>query len=285
MEPEALAGGNMSGAVVRVGDTVRKPGGPQSATVQRLAAHVRAQGLDWVQEPLGTDAEGRDVWGYIAGEVVHAPPPWLWSDAVLAGVARRLREWHDATVSFARGPRDVWWWPGKLPAEVICHVDFAPYNHVYRDGEFVGLIDLDICYPGPRLWDLAYTAYRYVPLLPHVDDAVADAVADGGAGGAADGVAGFTPDRTSLPRAEVTRRLGLFLDAYGGDDARLLYPASGLLGYVPPRLDAMADWCARQESAELRLHGVMYRAHARWIEGGALGDADPVVVRDVPGGP
>jgi len=281
MEAEALAGGNMSGAVVRVGDTVRKPGGPQSATVQRLAAHVRALGLEWVQEPLGTDDDGRDVWGFIPGEVVHDAPAWLRGDGVLVEIARRLREWHDATVTFERRPGDVWWWPGKRPAEVICHVDFAPYNHVYRDGEFVGLIDLDICYPGPRLWDLAYTAYRYVPLLPHVDDDVPDGGVGGGADGEGGGGGGGGADRTVLPRAEVTRRLGLFLEAYAGDDGRLLYPASGLLGYVPPRLDAMADWCAQQDSAELRRHGLMYRAHARWIEGGALGAARVVEVGDV----
>ncbi len=32
--------------------------------------------------------------------------------------------------------------------------------------ELVGVIDFDLCAPGARLWDLAYTAYRYVPLMP-----------------------------------------------------------------------------------------------------------------------
>jgi len=33
-----------------------------------------------------------------------------------------------------------------------------------EDGELTGVIDLDLASPGPRVWDMAYTAYRFVPL-------------------------------------------------------------------------------------------------------------------------
>jgi hypothetical protein len=52
------------------------------------------------------------------------------------------------------------------------------------------------------------------------------------------------------------------------------------LGYLPPRLIAMADWCDRQDNEALRRNGVMYRVHAAWIADGARGTADVVVVRD-----
>jgi hypothetical protein len=39
MDEQTLSGGNMGGAV-RVGNTVRKPAQPQSATIQRLLTHV-----------------------------------------------------------------------------------------------------------------------------------------------------------------------------------------------------------------------------------------------------
>lgn len=263
MDEQALKGGNMGGAV-RVGSTVRKPSKPQSATVQRLLRHVRGQGVTWVPEPLGTDEQGRDVWSFIAGEVIHDQPAWLWSTGILTTVARRLRQWHDATASFERRADDVWWWPGKLPAEVVCHVDFAPYNHVFRSGELVGAIDFDICYPGPRLWDMAYTAYRYLPLTPHVDESVAD---------------GSTWDRTRFSPSRIEERLHAFLDAYAGDAADLRYSVSALLGYLPPRLLAMADWCDRQDDLDLRRSGVMSRVRAAWIAGGARGPADVV---DVP---
>ena len=76
MDEQALSGGNMGGAV-RVVATVRKLSKPQSATIQRLLRHVRAQGVTWVSEPLGTDEQGRDVWSFIAGEVIHDQPVWL----------------------------------------------------------------------------------------------------------------------------------------------------------------------------------------------------------------
>jgi phosphotransferase family enzyme len=263
-DEQPLSGGNMGGAV-RVGATVRKPAQPQAATIQRLVEHVRAQGVTWVPEPLGIDNQGRAVWSFIAGEVVHDQPAWLWSTDVLTTVASRLRQWHDATATFDRRADDVWWWHGKLPTDVICHVDFAPYNHVFLNGQFVGAIDFDICYPGPRLWDLAYTAYRYLPLTPHRSDAVND-----GSGWA----------RTHLSSAEIHDRIGTFLDAYAGSDTHRRYSRATLLGYVPPRLIAMADWCDRQDDADLRRNGVMYRAHAHWLASGARGPVDAVQVRD-----
>jgi len=147
--------------------------------------------------------------------------------------------------------------PGKQPQEVICHVDFAPYNHVFRERRWVGAIDYDLCYPGPRAWDLAYTAYRYVPLSPHT----ADAVADGEAG-----------DRSRFTHAEQRRRLALFCEAYGPVDGEPVTAAS-VLARLPERLDAMADWCDQQSDPDRLRDGVMYRAHARWIEHGGLDDS------------
>jgi hypothetical protein len=59
-----------------------------------------------------------------------------------------------------------------------------------------------------------------------------------------------------------------------------LEPRAAMLGYVPPRLTAMADWCATHPDAALRRNGFMYRAHAQWLAAGARGPADPVQVRD-----
>jgi len=35
---------------------------------------------------------------------------------------------------------------------------------MFEDGRLTGVIDLDLASPGPRVWDMAYTAYRFVPL-------------------------------------------------------------------------------------------------------------------------
>src|SRR5690606_17888071 len=163
-DEHALEGGNVN-QVARVGDTVRRAAGPWTPTVQRLLAHVRTKGLAWVPEPRGLDEQGREVLSFLPGDVPHDLPPWVWSESVLRDAARALRQWHDATVDFdARGA--VWSLTPREPPEVICHNDFAPYNCVFRDDRFAGAIDFETCAPGPRIWDVAYAAYRFVPLLP-----------------------------------------------------------------------------------------------------------------------
>ena len=53
---------------------------------------------------------------------------------------------------------------GHEPREVICHNDFAPYNLMFEGTAPTGVIDFDVASPGPRVWDMGYTAYRFVPL-------------------------------------------------------------------------------------------------------------------------
>jgi aminoglycoside phosphotransferase (APT) family kinase protein len=48
--------------------------------------------------------------------------------------------------------------------EVICSNDFGPYNLMFQNGRLTGVIDFDLASPGPRVWDVAYAAYRFVPL-------------------------------------------------------------------------------------------------------------------------
>lgn len=162
-DEEVLAGGNMGGAT-RVGATVRRGAGPWSPTIQRLLRHLRANGVDWVPSPLGTDDQGRDNVSFLPGLVPAYPlPEWIWADDVLADAGRHLAQLHRASATFdATGA--VWQLEPRSPAEVICHNDFAPYNMVFTDGHLSGVIDWDTAAPGPRIWDLAYLAYRLVPL-------------------------------------------------------------------------------------------------------------------------
>ena len=41
---------------------------------------------------------------------------------------------------------------------------------MFEDKKFAGVIDFDLCAPGSLLWDLVYTAYRFVPLMTSFDD-------------------------------------------------------------------------------------------------------------------
>ncbi|WP_062210548.1 phosphotransferase [Demequina oxidasica] len=121
-----LTGGNVNGAVVRVGDTVRRAASPQSATVQRLLTHVRERGVTWVPEPLGFDGRGREVLGFIEGEVAGGEADFRGDAAVLTSVARALRQWHDATASFPRRATDVWIEHDPVPAATF----MAAYGEV-----------------------------------------------------------------------------------------------------------------------------------------------------------
>ncbi len=251
-EEEPLRGGFVN-TVVRVGDTVRRSVGAWTPTVHRLLSHARQRGVSWVPEPRGYDPLGREVLSFIPGDVPHEMPEWVWSEIVLTEVARALRQWHDASCSFDSAGA-IWSFDVHQPAEVICHNDFAPYNCVFREGRFVGAIDFDFCSPGPRLWDLVYTAYRYVPLMPPAD---AD-VPDGGR------------ERSPFNVAEIGSRLHTFLAAYAANSAELRYSRDIVIDTAMARLEAAAAWTAnhamKSGDSALENHARMYRAHAQWMK-------------------
>ncbi|WP_430782283.1 phosphotransferase [Actinoplanes sp. G11-F43] len=233
-----LAGGNMGGAV-RAGDTVRRTAGPWTPTVQRLLAHLRTRGLTWTPIPGGTDAQGRDVTSYLPGTVLNdALPAWAWSDGVLTGAATLLAELHAATATFDRTGA-VWRMPAHEPAEVICHNDFAPYNMVFTGHRLTGVIDWDTVSPGPRIWDVAYLAYRLIPLT---DPANREGVDNG------------EPERA--------RRLDLLCRTYGG-----LSPAAVVHTAIARLHDLAAFTEARAAAGDhhVRAHVAVYRRDAAFL--------------------
>ena len=238
--------------VVRVGDTVRRIPGNSTSTVHRLLAHVRQRGVTWVPTPLGYDDLGREILTFIPGVVPHEMPEWVWSELVLTDVARSLRQWHDATIGFDVTEAN-WGLDARDPPDVICHNDFAPYNCVFRDGRLVGAIDFDLCTPGPRLWDIAYTAYRFVPLMPSHN--VGDSC---GAG-----------ELSPFGVAEGLARLSTFLAAYSALGTPLHFTASEVIASTVERLRVLATWTTEHARtngvAELANHGRMYLAHSRWL--------------------
>ena len=177
-----LQGGNVSGEIVRVGDTVRRPAGPWSATVHAFLQHLNDVGYDGAPRTLGFDAQGRHVVEYVPG-VAAMPFP---HDAVHSGlrrVGRLLREFHDAAATFTPAP-DATWNVVIEPdrSELIVHHDAAPWNLIVGGDRWV-FIDWDNAGPGSRLWDLAYAAHGFVPLTLETPPAEAgkrlSALADG----------------------------------------------------------------------------------------------------------
>jgi hypothetical protein len=157
MTEQLLAGGNVAGAVVRVGDTVRKPATAATPAVEALLEHLA--GFDGAPRTLGRDAAGRHVLEYVAGETVHAGAPLR--DDELRRLGALVRALHDACAAFVP-PGDARWEVAIAPdrSELICHHDLAPWNLV-RDGARWVFIDWDGAGPGSRRWDLAYVAQTF----------------------------------------------------------------------------------------------------------------------------
>ena len=188
-----------------------------------LLRHVRARGVP------GVPAPGE----WLPGTVPAYPmPDWVWAPSVIDDAARWLRRFHDATLDFERAGRE-WMLPVREPAEVICHNDYAPYNMVFQEGRLTGVIDYETVGPGPRAWDLAYLAYRIVPLA--------------------------APGNPDLPaRDDAETRLVRLCAAYGDadpDEVRAL---------IPPRLEQLAG-------ISPAAHARQYRADAAFLRGPATG--------------
>lgn len=217
-----LTGGNMT-AVVRVGDTVRRTAGPWTPTVHAFMRHLRASGFDRVPEPFGIDERGREILSLLPGAPATYPlPVFVWSEDTLAAVAGTLRAFHDASVGFTPPADARWRWPAREPAEVVCHNDFAPYNLMFEDGRLTGVIDLDLAAPGPRVRDVAYAAYRVVPLTDPAN-----------------------PDAPFPGEDEQARRLEAFCSAYG---TSAIAPR-GVLEATVARLRELVDYIRRGAAA------------------------------------
>ncbi|WP_432953373.1 aminoglycoside phosphotransferase family protein [Micromonospora haikouensis] len=174
----------------------------------------------------GRPGRGREVLSFLPGETVGASRPWpAWahSDDALRQVARWLRDLHAAVAGFVP-PAGARWREGGVwrPGLIVGHNDAAPYNAAWADGRLVGFFDWDLAAPVTREWDLAFTAFAWVPL--HARHVVA--------------TEGFTAF------ADRPRRLRLFLDAYGHAG-----PVGPFVEVVRQRVAASAEGIRRTAAA------------------------------------
>ena len=200
MEEQALTGGRTTAGIVRIGDTVRRPPIGDAAFRRRCLRHFEATGFVAVPRFLGIDAQGREMLSFVPGAV----PDDLghYDDGQLRAAARLLRSFHDASAGMA-GPDDA----------VACHNDWGPANTVFRDARPVAMIDFDTLAPGPRAWDLGYSAFTWLDL-----------------------------GNGDYAGSEQRRRLALFAAAYG-------HPACGVTATA---IHALARQTALAASADAR---------------------------------
>lgn len=238
MDDVRLPGGNVGSAVVRVGDTVRRPAGPWSRTVDAFLRHLHDVGYDGAPRSLGFDEMGRHVLEHVEGVVSeHFPGHDL--DA-LRRVGRLLRDFHDAAADFAVPTGAVWnvvIEPDRR--DLVVHHDAAPWNLVRAPDRWV-LIDWDNAGPGSRLWDLSYAAHGFVPLAPRT------------------------------PPFDAALRLAALADGYGLDEQE----RRDLAGLLVPRIRSMHELLERghrrgdQPWARLwhEGHGDIWLSHADYAQ-------------------
>lgn len=169
-----LPGGMGSGgAVVRVGDTVRRPLRPHSASVGSFLRHLHEVGFDGAPQVLGVDDRQREILTYLDGDVGVPPfPDWVADEALLVSVAELQRRMHDASRSFVIPETALWDRanvPEPGPGAIVCHNDLCIENVVVRDGRAVGFIDFDFAAPTDRRFDVAVAARHWVPVKDPVD--------------------------------------------------------------------------------------------------------------------
>jgi hypothetical protein len=172
VEEVPLLGGNFS-ASVRIGDTVHRRAGTWTPAVHALLAHLQRVGFDAAPQPLGMDEQGRAVLSFIPGEVhlgwPEPLPQWMFEDeATLLAAANLLRRYHDSLESFVPPPDARWRYVPSGAHEVICHNDWSPGNALFRGHTPIAMLDWDSAGPGSRAWDVALSAYNWVPLNPRV---------------------------------------------------------------------------------------------------------------------
>jgi hypothetical protein len=208
-ESETPLGGGGLTRVIRVGQTVRRTAGPWTPAVQALLRHLESAGFDGAPRSRGTDDRGREVLTWVDGE----QPTW-YPDTELVALGHLVRGLHDATLGFAAPSGTPWQRMVGAPVEgpVICHNDLSTDNTIRTPTGLV-LIDWDLAAPGTRLWDVAWAAYRWVPLY--------DAP---------------TRDRLGLPPLDLAR-LRLLVDAYGLDAA----DRADLIPTIEARLECLIE--------------------------------------------
>lgn len=219
---EPLIGDGVTPGIVRIGDTVRRPVRPMTATVHAYLRHLHRRGFTGAPLPLGTDDQGREVLTFVPGDVPAEPlPDWCANEEVLVALASLIRRLHDAAEGW-EPPADAVW--GTLPGavvplpqepELVGHADHCPGNVVFRDGLPAALIDFDLAKPTTRLAEVANALRWWAPLQDPQDRPPAFCDLD------------------------IAGRVGVFADAYGLDASRrralvplLLLRARGSLAWA-----------------------------------------------------
>ena len=214
--------GGRDGKIFKKSETVIRPSNYWTPTVHRFLNFLELEGVDFVPKAIKFDKK-EEVLTFISGEAFNSPyPKEIYSLQTLKSAARLLKLFHKFSAAYLSeiSTDDRWMLDPKREYEVICHGDFAPYNVCVQNWNATGIIDFDTIHPGPRLWDVSYAVYRWVPLAsPRNPDTVFDLI-------------------------EQIHRARIFLDIYGTKQEERLNFVSVLLD----RLKALISYMKAHDS-------------------------------------
>lgn len=170
--PEAEPLSGLFSTATRVDDEVRRETRPASPAVHALLAHLEQAGFGAAPRFLGIDEHGRERLTFIPGETHDRATPETVPGAMLPAIGRLIRSYHDAVADFTL-PDGLRWHaeeetavPGRT---VVCHNDISPRNIVFRGRQPVALIDWDMAYLAPPVWDVAHAVWQFTPVLSDRD--------------------------------------------------------------------------------------------------------------------
>jgi hypothetical protein len=146
--PRLCDSGRMDG-IVRIGDTVRRPGQTNTELVARVLRLLETEGVPWAPRFVGMDDEGREILSWISGSTGTSGDEM--DLVVLANIVRRL---HDLTTGLVEG------------FECVIHDDLQPRNVVVHGRVPVGLIDWEQARPGRRVEDVAKLCWSFIEPTP-----------------------------------------------------------------------------------------------------------------------
>jgi hypothetical protein len=203
--------------IYRECNCVFRPAEAWTEHVHSYLKYLHSEGFIKVPFPFEIDNNGIEKISYVEGNVYNdLLPEEVKSDEALISFCKLVKRFHEIGEKYIEllTSKEQWMLPVRTPIETMCHGDLAPYNIVMEGKKAIGIIDFDSLHPGPRLWDIAYSLYRWIPLM--------------------------SPDNLENFGSEddKKRRLNLFITTYGLNDNN----NKEIIKYVIDRLEYLVSF-------------------------------------------